>query len=68
MTREKPDSEVRHTIVDLSWAENFSVNAGVQQNMYLGLNFVLNYPSVDDFVKTIIEQGPGFLLYKVDIS
>ena len=35
--------------------------------MYLGSNFVLNYPSVDDIVKKIIKLGPGSLLYKVDI-
>ena len=29
MTREKPDSEVRCTIVYLSWPENLLVNAGV---------------------------------------
>ena len=68
MTREKPDSEVRRTIVDLSWPEKFSVNVGVPKNTYLGSNFVLNYPSVDDIAKKIIELGPGSLLYKVDIS
>ena len=68
MTREKPDSEVRRTIVDLSWPKNFSVNAGVMKDKYLGSSFVLNYPSVDDIVKTIVELGPGSLLYKVDIS
>ena len=68
MTREKPDSDVRHTIVDLSWPKNFWVNTAVQKNTYMGSNFVLNYPSVDDIVKKLIELGPGSLLYKVDIS
>ena len=68
MTREKPDSEVRHTIVDLSWPQNFSVNAGVMKDKYLRSSFVLNYPSVDDIVKKIVELGPGSLLYKVDID
>ena len=31
MTREKPNSEVRRTIVDLSWPKHFSVNAGVKR-------------------------------------
>ena len=56
------------TIVDLNWSENFSVNAGVQKDTYLGSSFVLNYLSVDEIVKKIIELGPGSLLYKVDIS
>ena len=50
MTREKPDSEVRHTIVDLNCPKNFSVNAGVMEDKYLGSSFVLNYPSVDDIL------------------
>ena len=48
MTREKTDSEVRCSTVYVSWAENFSVNAGVKKNMYLGSNFVLNYPLVNE--------------------
>ena len=68
MTREKPDSEVRHTILDLSWPKKFSVNAGVVKDKYLGSSFVLNYLSVDDIVKKVLELGPGSLLYKLDIS
>ena len=68
VTREKPDSEVRRTIVDLSWPQNFSVNAGAMKDKYLGSSFVLNYLSVDDIVKKIVELGPGSLLYKLDIS
>ena len=58
MTMEKLDCEVRCTIVDLSWPENILVNAGVQKNTNLGLNFILNYPSVDDIIKKITELGP----------
>ena len=61
MTREKPDSEVRCTIVDLSWPKNFSVNAGVMKNKYLGSSFVQNYPSVDDFVKKISVLAPCYI-------
>ena len=35
---------------------------------YPGSDFVLNYLSVDDIVKRVIELGPGSLLCKVDIS
>ena len=52
MTREKPDSEVRRTIVDLSWPKKFSVNDGVTKDKYLGSSFVLNYPSLDDIVNS----------------
>ena len=68
MRRDKPDSDTRRTIVDLSWPEGQSVNAGVQQYKYLGSGFVLNYPSIDDIAKRIIGLGPGSLLCKVDIS
>ena len=68
MTRDKPDSDTRRTIVDLSWPKDKSVNAGVQRDNYLGSDFILNYPSVDDIVKRLIELGPGSLLCKVDIS
>ena len=68
MTRDKPGSDTRRTIVDLSWPKGKSVNAGVQRDNYLGSHFILNYPSVDDIVKRLIELGPGSLLCKVDIS
>ena len=34
MTREKHNSDKRHTIVDLSWPIGQSVNAGVKKNFY----------------------------------
>ena len=68
MTRDKPDSDTRRTIVDLSWPKGQSANSGVCKNMYLGSNFVLNYPSVSDIVKRVTELGPWSLLCKVDIN
>ena len=68
MTREKPDSDVRCTIVDFSWPEFYLVNAGVARDEYLGSKFLLHYPSVDDIVKKLNELGPGSLMFKVDIS
>ena len=67
MARDKPNLDTRRTIVDLSWPKGQSVNAAVQKDKYLGSDFVLNYPSVDDIVKRVIELGPGSLLCKVDI-
>ena len=68
MTREKPDFSVRHIIVNLSWPEFYSVNAGVVRDEYLGSKFLLHYPSVDDIVNKLNELGPGSLMFKVDIS
>ena len=36
LTREKPGSDTRRTIIDLSWPKLHSVNDGVLNNEYLG--------------------------------
>ena len=66
MTRDKPGSDNRRTIVDLSWPLGFSVNHGVSKNKYLGSYYHLSYPSVDHIVDKRL--GPGALIYKVNIS
>ena len=67
MTRDKPDSQWRCTIVDLSWPCEASVNAGVQKDTYLNSKFALTYPSVDQIVDRILQLGLGSLIYKMDI-
>ena len=54
--------------MDLSWPKGASVNSEVEKNRYLGANFLLKYPTVDDIVARLNELGPGALLYKVDMS
>ena len=68
MTREKPGSDNRRTIVDLSWPHGFSVNHGVEKNKYLQAYYHLSYPSVDHIVDHLKSLLPGTLMYKVDIS
>ena len=68
MTRPKSGSEVRRTIVDLSWPKSHSVNDGISNKAYLGMEFELHYPSVDSIIPTINELGPGASIFKVDIS
>ena len=68
MTREKPGSDNRRTIVDLSWPHGSSVNHGVQKNKYLQAYYQLSYPSVDHIVDHLKRLGLGALIYKVDIS
>ena len=41
MTRPKADSDVRRTILDLSWPKGHSVNDGVGKHSYLGTDFQL---------------------------
>ena len=68
MTREKQNSAVRRTIVDLSWPKGASVNDFVHKCKYLDTYFTLQYPSIDDITNKLKDLGPGALLYKVDIS
>ena len=68
LTREKPDSENRRVIVDLSWPKGNSVNDFVDSDHYMGTKFMLTFPSIDDITSQITRLGRGCLLYKVDIS
>ena len=68
ITREKPHSENRRVIVDLSWPKGNSVNDFVNSDEYMGTKFMLTFPSIDDITAQIIRLGHGCLLYKVDIS
>ena len=68
MTRHKPDSDRRRVIIDLSWPVGESVNAGIDKDTYLGSQFDLRFPSVDDITEELKKLGKGALLYKVDVS
>ena len=67
MTRDKPNSENRRVIIDLSWPQGNSVNAGVPSDKYLGTEFVLTYPSVDNITQEVLRLGRGCKIFKVDI-
>ena len=68
LTREKSGSDKRHVIVDLSWPQGLSVNAGIDKNSYLGTDFALTFPSVDHITSELTRLGTGAHLYKIDIS
>ena len=68
MTRDKPGSTNRRVIIDLSYPPNHSVNAGVHKDHYLGTQFVLTLPSLDNITDEIKKLGKGSLIYNVDIS
>ena len=63
MVRDKPNSNKKHIIMDLSWQKGLSVN-----NQYLFTYFNLRYPSVDHITQAVCKLGPETLIYKVDIS
>ena len=68
MTRHKPNSERRRVIIDLSWPTGASVNAGIDKQTYLGSEFELTFPSVDDITNELKRLGRGARLYNVDVS
>ena len=45
-----------------------SVSAGVDKNSYLGREFPLTFPTIDDITRQLVQIGPGAHIYKVDIS
>ena len=68
MVKDKQDSFKKRTIMDLSWPKGASVNASVQKDVYLGTQYVLNYPSIDSLTSSQVKLGPAALIYEVDIS
>ncbi|KAL9965660.1 hypothetical protein ACROYT_G029497 [Oculina patagonica] len=58
----------RRIIVDLSWPIGASVNDGIPSKQYLGEDFSLVYPTVDDVAARILALGPGCLLFKRDLK
>ena len=55
-------------IVDLSWPQGASVNAGINKSSYLNSDFDLTFPTVDHITAELRRLGCGTLLYKVDVS
>ena len=68
MTRDKPGSENRRVIIDLSWPSENSVNAGIHKDSYLGTDFSLTFPTVDHITDALKNIGRGALLFKIDIN
>ena len=59
MTRSKPKSDRRRVIVDLSWPQGPSVNAGIDKFSYLISAFALTFPTVDDITAELKHLGRG---------
>ena len=54
--------------MDLSFPKNQSVNAFVECDSYLGTDFVLTLPSIDNVVQSVIKLGRGSHLFKIDVA
>ena len=59
LTREKPNSDNRRVIVDLSWPLGYSVNGGIDKNSYLGTDFSLHLPTIDHITDQLKKLGKG---------
>ena len=68
MTRPKPNSDTRRVIIDLSWPKGESVNDGVDKLSYMGSEFKLTFPSIDDLTTELRKLGRGAHIYKIDVS
>ena len=67
MTTPKKHSEKRRVILDLSFPPDASVNYGIPRDMYLNEPFKLHLPGAQDLCRLIIQQGPGCLMWSVDL-
>ena len=54
--------------MDLPWPHDNSVNGGVDNNSYLGTEFLITFPSVDIITDEACHLGKGTHLHKIDIS
>ena len=68
LTREKPNSDNRRVIVDLSCPLGLSVNRGIDKNSYLGTDFSLHLPTIDHINEQLKILGKVCHLYKIVIS
>ena len=57
----------RRVVHDLSFPPAASVNHGIPKQSYLGVEFELHYPTIDNFSTLIINKGPGCLMFKRDL-
>ena len=57
-----------HVVVDLSFAQGYSVNAGIPVDTYLGEEFKLRLPGVVALLDIIRLKGHHCHLFKMDLS
>ena len=56
--------EDRRVILDLSFHNGKYVNDGIQKSIYIGTEYTLSYPTIDDFIDIFVDKGEGCLMYK----
>ena len=68
MTWDKSSSVNRRVIIDLIWPLGHYVNSWVGSDCYLGTEFVLSYPTIDNITNNVLKLGKGCEIFKIDIS
>ena len=68
LTRPKKDSQELRVILDLSFPLGASVNSGIPRDSLDGSQFKLRLPSPLDLARLIVDEGPGCLICKIDLS
>ena len=68
MTRDKPNATNRRVIIDLSFPQGKSVNAGSIKDSYLNTPFILKLPTIDHITNRVKLLGKGCMIYKIDIK
>ena len=68
MSREKSDSENRRVIVDLSWPKGHSINDAVESDNYMGVDFLLTLPTIDNILNAVKKFGKSCYIAKIDVS
>ena len=59
MTKNKPNSDRRRVIIDLSWPHGASVISGIDKDTYLDSPFTLTFPTVDHITSELKCLGRG---------
>ena len=68
MTRAKKSSKSRRIVIDLSFPEHRSVNAGIHKGWYQGAPFSFALPTIADLVKQVIKAGRGCYVWSADLA
>ena len=64
----KKNVEQRRLILDLSFLEQNSINAGIPKDTYLGVPDKMELPSIDELVQRIVKLGRGCKVFKIDLQ
>ena len=53
--------------MDLSWPPGASVNDGIPTDSYLGLDYKMQLPKIDDMANLVGSLPPGSFMFKTDL-